>query len=90
MSSAAEAKIGANFLNAKDALPIRTTLKELRHPQPPTPTKVKNSTSFSFANDTIKQKQSKATNMRFYWIRNCTLQDHSKIYWAPGSTNLGN
>ena len=37
MSSAAEAEIGATFLNEKDALPIRTTLDELGHPQPPTP-----------------------------------------------------
>ena len=32
MSSAVEAEIGATFLNAKDTLPIRTTLKELGHP----------------------------------------------------------
>ena len=39
MSSAAEAEIGATFLNSKDALPIRTTLEELGHPQPPPPCK---------------------------------------------------
>ena len=37
MSSTADAEIGATFLNAKDALPIRMTLEELGHPQPLTP-----------------------------------------------------
>ena len=52
MSSAEEAKIGATFLNAKDALPIRTTLEELGHPQPPTPMQVDNTTAVGFANNT--------------------------------------
>ena len=50
--------------------------------------KVDNTTAVVFENDTIKQKQSKAIDMRFYWIRDCTLQDHFKIYQDPGSTNL--
>ena len=37
ISSAAESEIGATFLNANEALPIRTTLEELGHPKPPTP-----------------------------------------------------
>ena len=39
ISSAVEAEIGAIFLNAKDALPIWTTLKELGRPNPPLPFK---------------------------------------------------
>ena len=89
MSSAAEVEIGATFLNAKDALPIRTTLKELRHTQPPTPMQVDNTTSVGFTKNTIKQKRSKAIDMRFYWIRDCTHQDQFKIYSAPRSTNIG-
>ena len=79
MSLAAEAEIGATFLNAKDVLPIRTTLEELGHPQPPTPMQVDNTTSVGFSNNTIKQKRSKAIDMRFYWIRDRTLQGHFKI-----------
>jgi hypothetical protein len=37
MSSAAEAEIGAVFINAKEGTVLRTTLEELGHPQPPTP-----------------------------------------------------
>jgi hypothetical protein len=35
MSSAAEAEIGAVFINAKEGAVLRTTLEELRHKQPP-------------------------------------------------------
>ena len=90
MSSASKAEICATFINAKDALPIHTTLKELGHPQPPTPMKVDNTTSVGFANNTIKQKRSKEINMHFYWIVDCSCQSHFRIYWGPGITNLGN
>ncbi len=51
---------------------------------------VDNSTVEGFANDTIKQKQSKAINMRFYWIKDQTRQGQFLIYWRSGATNLGN
>jgi hypothetical protein len=35
MSSAAEAEIGAVFINAKEGAVLRKTLEELEHPQPP-------------------------------------------------------
>ena len=50
MASAAEAEIGATFINRQRYIPIRSTLEELSHPQPPTPIRVNNSTSASFAN----------------------------------------
>jgi Zn-finger protein len=37
MSSGAGAELGGLFINAKIAVPIRTTLEELGHKQPPTP-----------------------------------------------------
>jgi hypothetical protein len=37
MSSAAEAEIGAVFINAKELVVLRIALEELGHPQPPTP-----------------------------------------------------
>jgi len=39
VSSMAEAELGALFLNAQSACPIRTALDELGHPQPATPSK---------------------------------------------------
>ena len=90
MSSGAATKIGTTFLNAKDALPIRTTLEEIEHPQPPTPMQVDNTTTVGFADDTIKHKRSKIIDLHFYWIRDCTRQGHFNIYWVPVITSLGN
>ena len=69
MGSAAEAEIGATYINGQKSVPIRTLLHELDHPQPATPMQVNNSTAAGFTNDTIKQKRSKAINMNLYWIR---------------------
>ena len=68
---------------------ISTILRELGHLHPSTPIQVDNSTADGFANNTIKQKQSKAIDMRFYWIRDLTSQGQFLIYWQPGITNLG-
>ena len=42
MASAAEAKLGALFLKCQDSVPIRITLEEMGHAQPPTPVQVDN------------------------------------------------
>ena len=65
MGSAAEAEIGAAYINVQEAVPIRTLLPELSHPQPATPIQFDNYTSDGFTNDTIKQKRSKAIDVRF-------------------------
>ncbi len=90
MGPAAEAKIGASYVNGQEAIPIRNTLEELGHPQPPTPMQVDNTTAVGFANGTIKQKGSKAIDMRFYWIQDRTRQGQFLIYWRPGADNLAN
>jgi hypothetical protein len=88
VGSAAEAEIGAGYLNAQDAVPIRTTLLELGHPQPPTPIQVDNTTSDGFANGTMKQKRSKAMDMRWYWLKDRVRQGQFLVYYRPGKTNL--
>ena len=45
MSSAAEAKIGALYINAQKGVEIRNILKEMGHMQPPTPVQTDNSTA---------------------------------------------
>ena len=87
MSSAAETEIAAAFENAKEAIPIRNTLKFLNHPQPPTPVQVDNTTAVSFANKELKQKRSKAIDMRFYWLQDRVEQKQFHVYWHPGSEN---
>jgi hypothetical protein len=54
VASAAEAKLGALFLNCKQATIFQLTLEEMGHPQPPTPVHCDNSTAVSIANNTVK------------------------------------
>ena len=37
ISAASEAECGATFINCKATVPLRITLEEMGHPQPPTP-----------------------------------------------------
>ena len=88
LSSTAEAEFGALFHNTKEATPLRTTLKELGHPQPPTPVLVDNSTAVGLANDTVTQRRSRAIDMRFFWVRDRVDQNQFHVYWAPAHLNL--
>ena len=36
---------------------------------------------------TIKQKRTKAMDMRFYWVQDRVNQHHLKVKWQPGATN---
>ena len=55
MASAAEAELGALFMNAKDWNILRLVLEELGHPQPPTPIHCNNKTAAGIANHTVKK-----------------------------------
>ena len=88
MSSAAECELGTAFINAKEGVPIRTTLDEMGWQQGPTPLQVDNSTAHSIANDTCKQQKSKAMDMRFYWLKDRVAQNQYHIHWEPGENNL--
>ena len=89
MASAAEAEIAALFKNGQEAVVLRNTLRNLGHPQPPTPIKTDNSTAAGIANNTILQRKSRAMDMIFYWVRDRVNQGQFIIYWRPGVTNLG-
>ena len=82
-----EAEVCAALETAQEACPMRVTLEELGHPQPPTPMKVDNAAAVGFANNSIKPRQSKAIDMRFHWIANCVKQGQFVVYWSPGDQN---
>ncbi len=71
-------------------LPIRVALKELDHPQPPTPLKTDNSTATAFVHSSMKQKRSKSWDMRYHWLRERQLKDQLRIYWDKGINNDAN
>lgn len=88
VSSAAEAEYGALFMLGQEAEPLRNTLHDLGYPQPPTKIVSDNSCAVGVTNDKVKQKRSKAFDMRFHWIRDRVKQKHFEVTWEPGSTNL--
>jgi hypothetical protein len=56
VSSAAESEVGACFQNAQSGAPLRVTLTDMGHTQPPTPLRTDNSTECGILNEKIKQK----------------------------------
>ena len=89
LASAAEAELAALFFNAQDACTIQQTLTDLGHKQPPTPLQTDNNCANGIINGTVKQKRSKAIDMRFYWLCDRVDQRQFSVKWAPGITNLG-
>ena len=85
MSSTAEAELGALFINAKTAVSMRQTLKELGHPQPQTPIQTDNSTPHALLTNKILPKALKAMDMRFHWLQCRNAQDQYRFYWRPGT-----
>jgi hypothetical protein len=83
VSSAAESEVGACFHNAQAGAPLRVTLTELGHTQPPTPLRTDNSTAYGIMKETIKQKRSKAMDMRYHWLTDRVRQKQFDIYWCP-------
>jgi hypothetical protein len=68
VASAVESEVGACFQNAQSGAPFRVALAELGNIQPATPLRIDNSTAFGILNETIKQKRSKAMDMRYHWL----------------------
>jgi len=78
MSSAAEAELGALYINAREAVPQRQLLEEMGNPQPPTPMQTDNSTALGVV----------TSNIRFHWLRCREAQNQFRFFWRPGTTNL--
>jgi hypothetical protein len=68
MSSAAEAEVGALYINCREAILARHTLKFMGHPQPPTPMQTDNTTALSLLNNNVIKKL-KAMDMKYHWLR---------------------
>jgi hypothetical protein len=88
LSSATEAELAALFYNGKEAAMLRNTLRDMGHPQTATPIQTDNACAAGIANETVKQRRSKAMDMRFYWVRDRVRQGHFLIHWRKGSDNL--
>eukprot|EP00956_Cyclotella_meneghiniana_P026598 scaffold57892_cov40-Cyclotella_meneghiniana.AAC.1 len=87
-ASAAEAELGALFVNAKEGCIIRLILHELGHPQPPTPIHCDNSTAAGIANNTVKRQRSRSMEMRYFWVADQVERKQFDVKWHPGQENL--
>ena len=88
MSSAAEAELGALFINAKTAVSVRKMLEEMGHPQSPTPIQTNNTTVHGVLTNKIRPNATKAMDMRFHWLRCREGQQQLRYLWRPRRTNL--
>ena len=89
VASAAEAETAGIFHNAQTGLIIRQALCDLGHPQPPTPLKTDNTTAHSFVHANMRQRKSKAWDMRMHWLRDREAKKQYRIFWEPGKNNHG-
>jgi hypothetical protein len=90
MSSAAEAKIGALYTNARKGVEERNILRVIGHPQPPTPVQTDNSTAEGIINLQVQPKCTKAMDMQFHWLCNRGVnQKQFQFYWRPGTLQWG-
>jgi hypothetical protein len=88
VASAAEAELGALFLNCKEGMIFRMTLKELGHPQPKTQVHCNNATTVGIANNTVKRQHLQSMEMRYIWVCDKIAQDAYSVKWHPGQENL--
>jgi hypothetical protein len=88
MSSAADAELGALYINAKEAIYLRQILHKMGHPQPCTPIFTNNTMAEGLINKKIQPKCTKAMDMRFHWLWDREAQGQLKFAWKPGKTNL--
>ena len=88
LSSAAEAEYGGIFVNAKEGVPIITTLQELVHNQPKTgtPLKTDNSTAHRIVHNN-ERKKTRCFDTGLHWIRDRAKQGQFDVYWKLGPNN---
>ena len=58
----------ARIHREENGIPIRTTLQEMVHSQPPTPIHCDNSTATGIVNNSIENKCPRAMDMQYHWL----------------------
>ena len=66
---------------------IERALKRFNHPAPARP-EISPHPAAGIANDTVKQRRSKAIDTQYYWIRDRVHQGHITVDWKKGCENL--
>ena len=68
MLSAAEAELGALYINAQEAVPLRHLLEAMGHKQPPTPIQIDNITAVGVVTNNIKPRCTIGMDMHYQWL----------------------
>jgi hypothetical protein len=89
MSSEAEAKVGALYINCREAVPAHHTFEFMGHPQPPTPMQTDNTTALGVVNNNVLKKL-KSMDMKYHCLCDRIFCGQFRHYWAPGKENNGN
>jgi hypothetical protein len=71
MSLAAEAEIGALYINTHKAIPLQHLVEEMGHKQPLTPIQTNNSTALGVVTNNIQPRCTKAMDMQYHWLCDC-------------------
>ncbi len=87
VASAAEAELGALFLNCQEGTMFNATLEDLNHPQPKIPLHCDNATAVGIANNTIKRQRSRVMEMRYFWTCEKDAQNVYSFQWHPSMEN---
>ena len=88
VTSAAEAEYAGAFILLRDAAPLRQTATDMGHPQGATPVTCDNTTAVALANNTCKQKRSRAIDMRYHWVRDRVRLGDFKLVWRSNRFSL--
>jgi hypothetical protein len=88
--SAAEAELGALFMNCQEGMIFKAALKDLGNPQPKIPVHCDNATVVGIANNTIKRQRLCAMEMKYFWTCEKDAQKVFSFKLHPGMENLAN
>ncbi len=78
------------FAAGQQAAALRAVLEDIGYPQPATIILCDNTTAIGIATDSIKQKKTKAIDMRMHWIRDRVRQGQFTITYISTAENLAN
>ena len=88
MTSTTEVEIVAVFRNTYDAVISQHALEFTGYLQLATPIQVDNKYALGILTNSVKHRRSKATDIRFYWVKCRIKQGPFYIYWIRGRDNI--
>eukprot|EP00957_Ditylum_brightwellii_P106825 8149478-Ditylum_brightwellii.AAC.1 len=87
VASVTETEVGGLYVICTRGEEFRVVLEKMGDPQSATHIITDNSTAEGIANNKVKQRKTRAMDMRFYCIRDRIKQGHFLVYWHPGGVN---